>query len=622
MRTASVTLLLIATLLDFELAAQETFPSLAPQPKQSLKAAGFDIEVFGDLKGFTLTSETSKVAEGLEVLALTLRSAQPASPPRFSIKWSLPSHDVAGHWMTGRGQTKTIRPDWAGGRLQASMLAREAPVSCLFSSDDRNVLTFAVSDALNTISSGSGVREEDGMIYNEVVFFAERHKALTDYSVQVRIDRRSVPYETVLHDVGEWWAAMPAYAPASTPAPARLPVYSTWYNYHQNVDAAVLLKEVAVAKQLGYASIIVDDGWQTLDSRRGYAFTGDWEPERMPDMKGFVDECHRLGVKVVLWYAVPFMGKNAKAAARFKDRTLRFDERLGTYVLDPRYAEVRQYLVDTYTRAIREWGIDGFKLDFIERFVADDQTVLEATDGRDYASVNEAADRLMTDVMAAVRRLNPEVMIEFRQAYIGPLIRKYGNMFRASDSPNAYVANKVKTIDLRLLSGATAVHADMIMWHDREPVELAAFQFLNILFSVPQLSVRLHEIPKDHFAMVKFYTEYWLANRDVLLDARVEAPNPLANYPLVRARAGDKQIIALYGDVVARLGEPTRRIDLVNAKHSRGVIVTGAKAAGTYTYVVRDCQGRAGKTGELFLGPTPVELEVPVSGIVSLERRP
>jgi len=27
--------------------------------------------------------------------------------------------------------------------------------------------------------------------------------------------------------------------------------------------------------------------------------------------------------------------------------------------------------------------------------------------------------------------------------------------------------------------------------------------------------------------MVKFYTGYWLANRDVLLDARIEAPAPL-----------------------------------------------------------------------------------------------
>ncbi|MGH8189283.1 MAG: glycoside hydrolase family 36 protein, partial [Steroidobacteraceae bacterium] len=497
------------------------------------------------------------------------------------------------HWMTGRGQTKTIRPDWSGGRLQASMFAREAPVSCLFSSDNRNVLTFAVSDALNTISVGSGVREEDGLIYNEILFFAERHTAITEYAARVRIDRRPVPYETSLNDVAEWWAAQPGYAPAPAPGTARRPVYSTWYNYHQSVDAAVLLKEVAVARQLGYESIIVDDGWQTLDTGRGYAFTGDWEPERIPDMKGFVEACHKTGVKVLLWYAVPFMGKNAKAAARFKDKSLRFDERLGTFVLDPRYPQVRQYLIDVYTRAIRDWDIDGFKLDFIERFVADEQTVLEAADGRDFASVNEAADRLMTDVMAALRREKRDVMIEFRQAYIGPLIRKYGNMFRASDSPNAYVANKVKTIDLRLLSGDTAVHADMIMWHEREPVERAAFQFLNVLFSVPQLSVRLRKIPKDHLDMVRFYTAYWIANRAVLLDARLDAPYPTANYPLVRAQAGEKQITALYADVVATIASSsTRYIDVINAKGSTSVVLKLMQDLGSYRYEVKDCLGR------------------------------
>ena len=79
-------------------------------------------------------------------------------------------------------------------------------------------------------------------------------------------------------------------------------------------------------------------------------------------------------------------------------------------------------------------------------------------------------------------------MIEFRQPYIGPLMRKYGNMFRAGDAPNAYVANRVRTIDLRLLSGETAVHSDMIMWHPDEPVERAALQLLNVMFSVGRVS--------------------------------------------------------------------------------------------------------------------------------------
>ena len=595
----------------------------AQTPAKTFSAAGFDIAAEGDLKGFALELKPRKIADGLEVVAIRLTSGTPQPPPRFTLKWSLPSHDVVGQWATGRQMDKTIHPDWSGGRLTASMFAREAPVSCLFGSGDGNVLTFAVSDALDTVLIGSGIREEDGLIYNDVTFFSERHPSLTEYATELRIDRRAIPYWTALKEVGEWWARQPGYEPARVPEPARQPVYSSWYSYHQSVDSAALLKEVAIAKRMGFDSIIVDDGWQTLDSARGYAYTGDWQPERMPDMKGFVSACHELGVKVVLWYAVPFVGKNAKVAERFKDKSLRFEERLGAYVLDPRYPEVRRYLIEIYRTAIQDWGIDGFKLDFIERFAADEKTVLEAAGGRDFASVNEATDRMMTDILAELRKVKPDAMIEFRQPYIGPLIRKYGNMFRASDCPNSYLANRVKTTDLRLLSGSTAVHADMIMWHYGERVEIAAFQLLNVLFSVPQVSVRLAEIPKDHFAMVQFYTSYWRQNRPVLLDGAFEARSPAANYPVLIARGSDKQIVGLYGEAFVTLdGRAPAKIDLVNAKNSESVVLAAGQDLGSYRYTIRDCQGRVVGSGDTRLDKAVRDFKVPVSGLLSLERTP
>jgi len=596
-------------------------PLAAQEPTTVHRAGGFDISVSGDLKGFALGFDVRPLEQGLDVVVLKLTAPTAAPPPRFTLKWSLPSQDIAGQWATGRHLNKTLRPDWAGTRLQASMFAREAPVSCLYGSDDHNVLTFAVSDALDTVLVGSGIREEDGRIYNEVTFFSEPHPSVATWSAELRLDRRRVPYWAALRGVSDWWAAQPGYAPAPVPEPARLPVYSTWYNYHQSVDAAVLLEEVAIAKKMGFESIIVDDGWQTLDTGRGYAFTGDWEPERIPDMKGFVDGCHALGVKVILWYAVPFVGKNAKVAARFKDKSLRYEDRLGAYVVDPRYPEVREYLASVYRRAIRDWGIDGFKLDFIERLAADEGTVLDATGGRDFASVNEAADRMMTDVLAELRKVKPDVMIEFRQPYIGPLIRKYGNMFRASDCPNSYLANRVKTVDLRLLTGDTAVHADMIMWHYGEPVELAAFQLLSVMFSVPQVSVRLQEIPKDHFEMVRFYTDYWRRNRAVLLDGAFEALSPSANYPVVRASRGGKQIVGLYADAVVGLdGSAADAIDVLNAKSSKRVVLDVARDLGRYRYTVRDSQGRTVESSEFSLSAGARAFAVPVSGLLSLER--
>src|SRR5262249_34010611 len=143
----------------------------------------------------------------------------------------------------------------------------------------------------------------------------------------------------------------------------------------------------------------------------------------------------------------------------------------------------------------------------------------------------------------------------------------------------------------------------MIMWQRDEPVEVAALQYLNILFSVPQVSVRLQDIPPDHLAMVKFYTQYWIANRAVLLDGQLWAPLPMANYPLVRARARGTDIVALYADLVVPLDapEPVHRLDVINAKHSDSVVLSVGTDLGPYGYAIRDCRGQLVKRGEVRL---------------------
>lgn len=595
----------------------------AQTPVTSFTLAGHRVSVEGDLGSFQLAVTNERLEPGLEIATLHLESPTPNQVPAFSLTWSFPAHDVHGLWTSSSRFDKALGPDWGMSSVE-SMLAREAPVMTLFGSDDGNRLTFAVSDALNTVVLRSGVREENARVYAGIDLFTERHRAVTEVQVEVRFDRRNVSYSRALGDVSTWWAAHSGYEPASVPEVARLPMYSTWYSYHQSVEAGALLREAEIAKGLGYEAIIIDDGWQTLDSKRGYAFTGDWEPERIPDMKAFVDGVHDRDMKVLLWYAMSLVGERSKLYGTFKGKTLRYWEGQGAYVLDPRYPDVREHIIGTYRRAIEEWGIDGFKLDFMGFFVATDSTVLEARDGRDYASVNEATDRLMTDVLDALRNVNPAVMIEFRQRYIGPLMRKYGNMFRAGDSPNAAVDNRVRTVDLRLLSGSTAVHSDMFMWHYEEPVEVAALQLLNILFAVPQLSVRLEEIPEDHRRMVAFYTDYWRRNQSVFLDGEFEARSPMANYPLLSATTDRKRIIAVYADIAVTLSdrEGTNAIDVLNAKASERLILDPRVDLGTYDYVVSNAVGERVDSGTLVLDPSPKGIDVPGSGMLTLVRVP
>ena len=158
-------------------------------------------------------------------------------------------------------------------------------------------------------------------------------------------------------------------------------------------------------------------------------------------------------------------------------------------------------------------------------------------EGMDYVKMEDAILRLMTDVMQALRAIKPDILIEFRQSYIGPAMRTFGNMFRVADCPYDPLTNRVGVVDLRLMSGDTAVHSDMLMWHADEPVEVAARQLLNVLFGVPQISVRLDKVSEEHRRMLAFWTAFFAEHR-ALLAAPMEVESPELLYPLVRTRLG------------------------------------------------------------------------------------
>jgi len=576
-----------------------------------------EIEIEGDLQSFAAAWEREEVEEGLQILTLILKSPHPAVPPQFLIKWSFPAVDVSGFWNTN---LDVDRVNYWGNRL-TSKATSQAPVMAFINNADLNRFTFACSDALNQLRLRSYIREEDARLYCSVELFGEKTPALTEYRIQIRIDRRQIPYYTALREVSEWWAAQENYTPAPVPDSARKPMYSTWYSFHQNITAEEVVSECRLAKELGFEAVIVDDGWQTLDSSRGYAYTGDWEPERIPDMKSFVDRVHQLGMKFLLWYSVPFIGEKAKNYQRFRGKYLRHWEGQGAYVLDPRYPEVREFIIQTYEKALKDWNLDGFKLDFMGFFTAVEEPVMTKAQGRDYASVNEAVDRLMTDIMARLRKLNPEIMIEFRQRYIGPLMRKYGNMFRAADCPNMAVVNRVRTTDIRLLCGNTAAHSDMYMWHRDDPAEVAALQILNALFSVPQLSVRLDSVPEEHIQMIKFWTGYWKENRGVLLDGEFIPVNPGALYPMITANTDEKTIIAVYNDMFVTFDpEGQSQWDIVNAKSSETVILDFIKSPGEVEVEIYDCLGNLISEANIRLNEEIIKISVPPSGLLKISK--
>ncbi len=532
--------------------------------------------------------------------------------PVFEIRWHLPLVDIQYDWYPTCGKDRSLRVDWY--QPVHSKISSSAPVFCFYNASGINRFTMALSDVRTDIQSKLGVREEDGMLLCEIMIPLDATGYTHEYEVILYRNTDAVSLAESLRRVSAWWAEMPGMMPMQVPESARLPMYSAWYSFHQATIAEEIEAECARAVQLGLKTIIVDDGWQTSDGNRGYGFCGDWRPtpEKIPDMRAHVARVHALGMKYMLWYSVPFVGQWSSHWETFHDKLLTFIDPLHAGVRSPRDPVVRDYLILTLLSALSDWVLYGFKLEFIDSFISSADAPRPAP-GMDFVTVEDAVFRLMTDVMTALKAIKPDILIEFRQSYIGPAMRTFGNIFRVSDCPADPISNRVGTVDLRLLSGGTAVHSDMLMWHREDSVENAARQILSILFGVAQISVRLDQISDDHRKMLTFWIDF-MTRHQALLSGEMEVESPESLYPLVRTRLGDEEAVAVYDRHVAQINAP--RTYLFNAT-ADDFLVLRTSPARTLHACLFNCLGEP--AGEVTLPENTLhELKVPVSGFALL----
>ncbi|MBR5498340.1 MAG: alpha-galactosidase [Clostridia bacterium] len=550
-----------------------------------------------------------------DILYLTVSLTMPEEkiPQPFKVKWSFSAKDVYSTWSPSLDRIHGLYFDWA--MLEnKSRLASWMPLQQLISATGSNKLNISLSDVDTPVSIRTGIREEDATFDCEVEFFTVPTAPVSSYTAVIRLDMRSIPYYDSIYDTVSWWENDCGYTPAYVPENARLPMDSLWYSFHQQLDRDKILDECRLSKQLGMETVIIDDGWQTDDNNRGYAYCGDWKvaPKKMGDMASLVDEIHNIGMKIILWYSVPFVGIYSEKYNEFRDMLL---DNAGngdnSFALDPRYKQVRDYLVSIYADAVRNRNLDGLKLDFIDSFVLKGKS-LEYDAKRDFQSLEGAIHALMSEVKASLIAINPDIMIEFRQSYVGPSIRKYGNMLRVGDCPCDMLKNRVNVVKLRLTSGKTAVHSDMIMWNTEDTPENAALQFVSILYSVPQISMLIEKLPVSHYNMLKYYISFWKAHRDILLDGKLTAKNPESEYSIVSSALDNKEIFTSYTDTVIPVSADYTVA--VNGTRGNSLIIKNADGK---NYRIVDCMGNETDNGR-FVSDI-AEITVPTAGMVFIQ---
>lgn len=499
------------------------------------------------------------------------------------------------------------------------MSAVSAPVISFFNEEGQNRGTFALSETLKEVRMSLGVHEEDGTM-NCMVVVSLGALDSDCYELSLLCDDRSVRYEQAIREVGLWWEKDCGLHPASVPESAREPMYSFWYSYHQQFTDEEIEAECKRAKELGFGTVIVDDGWQTDDTNRGYGFCGDWKPAagKIKDMHKHVEKVHQMGLKYLLWLSMPYVGIHSEMWKHFHNKLIGMDWQQNTGILDIRYPEVREYLSKVYADAVKDWDLDGLKLDFIDEFYQRKETPA-VNDQMDCACIQQALDKLLAETMERLKKEKQDILIEFRQRYIGPSIRRYGNIFRVCDCPDSGISNRVGIVDLRLLSGNTAVHSDMLMWNKEEKAEVAALQVIDCLFGTMQFSVRLDSMKEEHKRMLKNYMAFMQRHQELLQQAPIIAQEPQNLYPQVCVQNEQTEITALYSrNRVVELGDTEESI-IVNGSAATAVFVE-AKAPLVAQVTVFDCMGTIVCSRQMNLSAVE-KIICPIGGRVEIKSK-
>lgn len=562
--------------------------------------------------------------EGIFYVTLSVTSAEALPLPDLKLTWELPSVDFHHKWNPRCGQNRALDVGLGSFNHIQSSANSGAPVFCLYNLAGDNACTWALSDVIHNTHTGGDYRSGK-TFYCDCKVVGSSVGVVSEYELTVRFDFRKIQYFKSLADVTRYWETLPGCQPCVVPSSARKPLLSSWYIYEIRFEPESFETECKIASDMGFETAIMDDGWQTKQTTAGYQNNGDWEvsEEKVPDLKGHVDRIHAMGMKYMAWFSVPFCGVESKAYHRFKDMLLPGREGAKWFSFDMRFPEVREYLVGRFTGFVTRYGVDGLKMDFIGSCNDSEPAADILSDGRrDCASMGEGMCKLLAEAKRQLLTINPDILIEFRQAYTGPAMRPYGNMLRAVDCANSLGDNRIRTLDVKLLAGNSAVHSDPITWNENDPPHSAAMQIIHALFSVPQISMRLRDLSESHHNMLRQQLTFMKENEDVLQHGDVRPLYPHLLYPLVISRNEQKMLVAFYADMPMRFGVENlpRQLLLVNGCYAEELLVVFDDDFGAVQIDVINCLGECVRKEKMTVKAGVHRLAVPPAGHMRLLR--
>ena len=356
---------------------------------------------------------------------------------------------------------------------------------------------------------------------SKIVFTINQERCTAQMSLLVTLAAETQPFFIMLDRRGnglmetlEAWRECLALPKMNYPDAAYEPVFCTWYVTHGEVDQAFVERTCPIAKELGFSTLIVDDGWCYDEYKRvnpdtlptWYESVGDWDISKVkfPDFKEHVKRMQALGINYMLWVAPHLLGNKSKMHQKYKEQAFS-DYIEGFCKLDVNKADCAP-LVEKLRTLASDNGLDGLKIDFLD-------TVAPNTEKPN----SRRTDAFISSLANGLKKDNPNVLIEFRQSYATPAMLKYGTQFRAGDAPFDWRLNFGRLAEIRLNIGSLApVHADPAYWAKGELPHNVSRHCMAMLAGVPMLSMELESLTDVEKRIISHYVGFYRQHRSLI----------------------------------------------------------------------------------------------------------
>jgi alpha-galactosidase len=463
----------------------------------------------------------------------------------FSVEWTVPIGDMSGLYWGGNPKTElAYLPYWHIDKHVAANTG--VPYIALINRSGDNRAAFGSFDQLTETCLSADLSEAE-----RAYRFRLQKPDFPGQTIPVEGRRQEIFF--VSKACQPWSQVLQRYThlldqtiqPAKMPLPdcAFDPVFCTWTAIHHDVSHDWIMHNARIAAELGFRTWITDDGWfMEKGEFADYRYAGDWQPHasKFPDMKAHVHAVQALGFRYLLWVS-PFMVGDSSDAAQRYDHLLTTGQPVNFFRnLSPQQPETHASVSDLLERLVRDYDLDGLKIDFIDS-IKPAGAAAETFGSSLYHTLYEATER--------ARAIRPDLLVEFRNSYANLASRSYSNIYRCSDVPLNYTLNRWQAVMLRLLTPDRAVHLDPALWHPGESDENVAVHLINVIVSVPMISVELDRYPKTHLELIRYWVGFYNTHRDTIIHGEFKPALAPGHVPLIVFQGAQESIIGLYEDV-------------------------------------------------------------------------